>query len=399
MKTVEDTRRRVRTWLDRNLTDRVATGNDRGLPVGLEPPTGKALQQQWVDAREWALVWRDVESRLPDGVTLEWSCRILGTAHHDLPSVLRISTLDAAASWVGGTYPSGLTTARARWALLHSTFPRSATTSILRAVTGWDHVDVDLLIKAAQWFAAEPVADDTWTPRQVPVPGLHAKWLDVTGRRGLIEQLAGIPTLRFRARPTQARVTYLDPGHAAAGKRRWDVLTAGDSYSPPYPPAVVVVVENRDTAFYFPPEVPGGVLVLGNGDAAVSLLTTARSLMDAPQLIYWGDIDAEGLRIVARLRAADHPVVTILMDELTYDTYAMYGTPTDQHGKPVRPGDPKPPIELTPAEAALYAKLTDPGWDGYRRIEQERIPLDVAVAAVLRSLVLAKGTAERSVHT
>lgn len=386
MKTVEDTRRRVRTWLDRNLTHGVAADSDSGLPVGLEPPTGKALQEQWAEAREWALGWRDAETRLPDGASLEWSPRMLGAARHELPSLLRITSLDAAASWVGGTYPAMLTTARARWALLHRAFPQSANTSILRAVMGWDQIDVELLIRAAQWFGAHPLADNTWTPRQVPVPGLHAKWLDVAGRRGLIEQLAGIPALRFRARPTQVRVTYLDPGHAADGERRWDILTAGDTYSPPYPPAVVVVVENRDTAFYFPPEVPGGVLVLGNGDAAVHLLTTARSLMDAPRLIYWGDIDAQGLRIVARLRAAGHLVVTILMDEHTYDTYAMYGTQTDQHGKTVGLGDPNPPTELTPAEAGLYARLTDPAWDGYRRIEQERIPLDVAVAAVYSAL-------------
>jgi hypothetical protein len=247
---------------------------------------------------------------------------------------------------------------------------------------GWDQVDVDLLVTTARWFAAHPMPDGAWTPRQVPVPGLHAKWLDVTGRRGLIEKLAGIPALQLRSRPVQARITYIDPGHVAAGHRRWDIITAGDTLALPYPAATVLIVENRDTAFYFPPEVPSGVVVLGNGDAAVSLATAARPLTASARVLYWGDIDAEGLRIVSRLRASGHPVTSVLMDLPTYDTYAAYGTPLDQRGKIIPPGDPTPPPGLTHAEKALYHRLTDPDWTGHRRIEQERIPLDVALRAV-----------------
>lgn len=56
-------------------------------------------------------------------------------------------------------------------------------------------------------------------------------------------------------------------------------------------------------------------------------------------------------------------------------------TPTG-HPNTCRSTARKPLAHLTPAEAALYERLTDPGWEGTRRIEQERIPLGVALDAV-----------------
>lgn len=381
MKGVEDTRTRARTWLDRNLTARVAAGDASGLTVGLDAPSGQALRDQWPMARECALGWRAIAAKLPEGVTLEWGTRLLGAARQELPARLILSSVDAAATWAGGVYPARLSIAHDRWQALTAVFPDTATESVLRTVMDWDRVDLDLLVTTAHWFAVNPVPDGTWTPRQVPVPGLHAKWLDATGRRALIERLTGLDRVHLRARPTQARVTYLDPDHVASGGRRWDIITSGDTLSVPYPPVTVIIVENRDTAFYFPPQIPGGVVVLGNGDAATNLVATARPLMAGARVIYWGDIDADGLRIVSRLRERSHHVETILMDLPTYETYAAYGTPTDQHGKLIKPGDPSTPPSLTPAEAALYERLTDPAWTGYRRIEQERVPLEAAVAA------------------
>ncbi|MFX0539767.1 Wadjet anti-phage system protein JetD domain-containing protein [Ornithinimicrobium sp. Y1847] len=382
MKTVDDTKGRVRTWLDRNLVTTVADGDESGLTVGLDAPTGQALQDEWADVHGWARGWRNTAAALPDGVRVDWVVRKLGPTRQELPHRLVLDTVDGAAGWVGGHHPGTLDRARTRWADLTEAFPDTADVKVLRVVMGWDQVDVDLLLSAAQWFADNRVVDDTWTPRQVPVPGLHAKWLDATGRRTLIEQLAGIPTVRLRARPVQARVTYLDPAHAATGRRRWDLITAGDTYQVPYDVKVVVVVENRDTAFYFPPEVPGGVLVLGNGDAAVSLLETALPSLGSPPLIYWGDIDAEGLRIVARLRTRGHVVDTILMDLPTYDRFKEFGTSVDQHGKTLRAGDPTPPDGLTTGEADLYNLLTSTDLESHRRVEQERIPLDHAVTAI-----------------
>lgn len=382
MRTVDDTRLRARKWLDRNLISHVARGDTSGVAFGLDAPSGRMLREHWPDALQWAFAWRHLEPTLPDGVALCWETRLLGSARQGLPTRLLLSSIDVAATWVGDGYPERLTIARERWATLTAGFPTTATEGTLRAVLDWSQVDLDLLVSTAHWLSVNPVADHTWTPRQVPVPGLHAKWLDATGRRTLLARLVDISEMQLRPRPLQAHITYLDPGHAGAGGRRWDVITAGDGAHLPYRPTTVVIVENRDTAFYFPPEIHGGIAVLGDGDAVVNLITTVEPLLAAASTFYWGDIDADGLRIVSRLRSRGQRLTTILMDLPTYDSFEPYGTPLDQHGKVIAPGDSTLPSHLTKAESALYQRLTDPNWAGHRRVEQERIPLAFAVAAV-----------------
>lgn len=387
MKDVDFTRVRTRSWLDKYLTARVAAGDNSGLTISLGALKGQALRDQWPSARAHALAWRAVDDGLPQGIEVDWRLRQLqkdGKADQELPVGLMLPTLGAAATWAGGQYPARLHTALERWQLLTEAFPETATEDILSAIMKWDALDVNLLLTTAQWMSTNPVPHDTWTPRQVPVPGLHAKWLDVATRRSLVGRLTGAGRIHLRGRPTQARVTYLDPEHIESGGRHWDIVTAGDSLVVPYQPTTVIIVENRDTAFFFPPEIPGGIVVLGNGDAATSLVTTAQPLMmAATQVIYWGDIDAQGLRIVSRLRERGHQVRTMLMDLQTYEAYSIYGTDIDQNGKHIGPGDPTLPPCLTPDESALFARLTDPAWVGFRRIEQERIPLEVALAEVV----------------
>ena len=185
--------------------------------------------------------------------------------------------------------------------------------------------------------------------------GLHAKWLDATGRRSLIEQLAAIPTLRLRDQTAQTRTTYLDAEHVAAGRRRWDIATAGDSRSLSYSPSLFLIIENGDTAFYFPPHIPGGVAVLGNGDAVVNLIAGVQPLVGAAAVIYWGDMDADGLQIVSRLRGRGHPVDTILMELHSFVEYAAYCTRFDQHGKVIPAGNPVPP----PTSPTTRPRCTD----------------------------------------
>lgn len=383
MRTTEQTRARAATWLNRNLTGHVANGETCGITIGLDAPSGQQLREQWTAVLDWALAWRHMEERLVEGATLTWETRMLGPSRQQLPTRLVLETIDSAAAWAGDHYPNQLVIARERWAALSAVFPATATEPTLGAVLNWNPTDLELLLSTADWFSAHPETDHTWTPRQVPVPGLHAKWLDAAGRRTLIARLVAIDQIMLRSRPSQARVTYLDPNHAAAGQRRWDIITAGDRVALPYPPATVLIVENRDTAFYFPPTVPGGIAVLGNGDAAVTLIGTILPLMSAARVIYWGDIDAEGLRIVSRLRSRGHHLDTILMDVAAYDAFSTFGTNLDSSGKTIGPGDRNPPPLLTDSESELYRRLTDPAFAGHRRIEQERIPLAVAADCLL----------------
>jgi hypothetical protein len=98
-----------------------------------------------------------------------------------------------------------------------------------------------------------------------------------------------------------------------------------------------------------------------------------------PNIIYWGDLDAAGFVIVNAYRTA-LPIHTILMDHPTYLRYAEFGTNHYPDGRPIPSGGPTLP-HLTDDEAMGYAAITAANAEP-RRIEQERIPLSVAAAAL-----------------
>ncbi|HEY5178503.1 MAG TPA: Wadjet anti-phage system protein JetD domain-containing protein [Dermatophilaceae bacterium] len=71
------------------------------------------------------------------------------------------------------------------------------------------------------------------------------------------------------------------------------------------------------------------------------------------------------------------------MNPLVYETWERYGTNLDVHGKPLEARAPRPVPHLTASESELYHQLISPAWTRHRRVEQERIPLAVAVQEVV----------------
>ncbi|WP_418605322.1 hypothetical protein [Georgenia sp. SUBG003] len=67
----------------------------------------------------------------------------------------------------------------------------------------------------------------------MPIEGLHAKWLNT--HRPQILALTGQSDLGLLAdRLLKVDFTYLDPDHRAAGGRRHDSVTVGDTMTPAY---------------------------------------------------------------------------------------------------------------------------------------------------------------------
>jgi hypothetical protein len=97
----------------------------------------------------------------------------------------------------------------------------------------------------------------------------------------------------------------------------------------------------------------------------------------------WGDMDADGLTNLDGFRAAGVPATSLLMDPATYDAWERLDTNVDKNGKPLGPRPPRPVPHLTAAERILCHELIAPGWARHSRVEQERIPLQVAVEQVL----------------
>jgi len=372
---VTDVERRLRnTWAA------TLTGTDdppawpHPFPIG--EPTSSALGADAAGMADRVAAWRDWERR--HGLPLRYRARrVLGT-EQELPTHLPVPDVDAAAALCGGHWPERIARARRRAVILAGRYPHlSRPDRTLTAVDALTDVDFDLLCRAADWFDAHDATG--LTPRQVPIGGLHAKWLNT--RQALVRDLAGVEHLGLLpAHPARVHFTYLDPEHRAGGGRVHDSATVGDRLPLPYLPQVVVISENKDTAIHFP-ELAGGISVegVGNGGATIAAFDW---ITGAPHLFYWGDMDADGLEILDGFRGAGVPAVSILMDPASYATWQPYGTNVDQRGKALACRTPRPTPHLTGDERALYEHLVSAQCPGHRRVEQERIPLAVALQAV-----------------
>jgi hypothetical protein len=337
------------------------------------------LEQRFASYQAKTLAWRQwlTMSKSPGIQLVDATRRVHGTAQ-DIPTHLRVAHVDAAAQLSGREWPARLARGRARVAAVLERFaPPPRLARVLREIGDWADVDFALLCDAAAWFRDNDATG--LTPRQVPIPGMHAKWLNT--RQHLVAALAGLETLPLApAHPPRVHLTYLDPEHHASGGRRHDCISIGDEVPLPYAPKAVIISENKDTAVAFP-AVAAGVCIEGGGfgGAAAAALPW---LVKAPLLVYWGDIDVAGFEILDGFRADGVPAVSMLMDMATFKQYERFGTSLDRRGTPLGPGIRRDLPHLTAGERAMYHALTDGAWKAHRRIEQERIPLADALAAL-----------------
>ncbi|UJP38873.1 DUF3322 and DUF2220 domain-containing protein [Cellulomonas palmilytica] len=356
--------------------------------------------------RTWHDQWRELERTAPSGVgVIRAPVPLLGVLT-PLPALLRVEGTQALDTFLGshGGYDDfALDAARARRLLLDLTeHGGSANASALRSLVGLDDDDARVALDAVAWLAEHPDLSEH-TPRSLPIPGAHAKWVDQHARRLLL--LTGRDVLtETMHRPPVAHLTYVDPGYLATGGRRHDAWTAGDCHTLPYEPRLVLVVENRDCRLRLPP-VDDAVVVEGGGRAAATLIAEIPWVRSAEKVVYWGDIDADGFAILDSLRAAlreasptagpAHDVVSLLMDAVALERYRSRGVARDRRGRLLRPSS-TPLRELTDAESAAYAQIATSGPADVRRIEQERIPVEDVVDALVACV--ARPDDETAVH-
>jgi hypothetical protein len=393
---IADVTARLRSTWSQTATDdtlRLLGHADEHQPEGTGSPTwphsfplgapSKAdLEQHFAAYQRQVLTWRQWHSdHAAPGVELVEATRHVHRTAQPVPTHLRVADVDVAAVLCGGDWSARLARARSRAATLVRQFgappglPR-----MLREIGDWTDTDFELLCTAAAWFRDHDATG--LTPRQVPVPGLHAKWLNT--RQHLVATLAGRDRLPLAPpHPARVHLTYLDPQHRAAGGRLHDCISVADRVQLPYAPQVVVISENKDTAVAFP-TVPGGVCVEGGGFGG-STAAALPWLLDAPLLVYWGDIDTAGFEILNGFRAAGVPATSMLMDMATFERYEQFATSLDRNGTLLGPGNRRSLPHLTIDERAVYEALSDAAWQRHRRLEQERIPLAYALA-VLREL-------------
>lgn len=387
----------IRRKFDQKWAEAVCADFGVGGPVAFSIPlrpgvsTGKAVERVGhADWHHWHTRWREFADPLPAGAEIVAKKVTIQGVSGDFPATLT-ADLDAAVALIADA-PTGaeqplldINRARAVAAALRTT-DAILTPATLRAVYRLQPVDVDVLLSAVTWLRQNPDAS-TWTLRQLPVPGMHTKWLNTHG--ALLRDVAG-RDVRDEVMPrlTVIHLTYVDPEYTSSGRRRHDAWTTGDVHDIAYRPSVVLIVENRDSRLWFPP-VSNTIVVEGSGKAAAALLAEVPWIRAADHIVYWGDIDADGYAILDEFRAAlarpagdgapARPVASILMDATDLHRYARHGVNHDKSGRPITPTSAILP-HLIESEAIAYNTIATAGPTQFRRVEQEAIPLADAAA-------------------
>ncbi|UKA55515.1 DUF2220 family protein [Arthrobacter sp. FW305-BF8] len=222
----------------------------------------------------------------------------------------------------------------------------------------------------------------------VTAPGSEVDGADTDSEAPLDEALAAAepevalddgagrtPAARFARRhgflhpPELVRFRILDPAIPALGGAR-DITVTAEAFSTLQLPVHTLIATENQVNFLALPERPGTLALYGAG-YGFSSLREARWLREC-EVLYWGDIDTHGFRILDQLRAVHLHVESVLMDEETLLAHRdAWGTePSPSRATLTR---------LSAEESALYDALGSDKYGPSVRLEQELINWDWAL--------------------
>jgi hypothetical protein len=377
--TVADLIERVtRRWARGTWLSAYAAGEPfEPVTVVARTPTAADLVERTADAQAWVQKFRNDAARRPRIRVAYKTLRNRAVGANEVPAAVCIDSFEALVATIGvGAVKEGFDRAVA---MTEATVPE-ATAWVRRhplqvaAVAGiWPQ-----LISALRWVIDHDVSQ--LDLRHIDTPGVDSKFL--TENRHIVRPLldAVLPPERvrkefteldkrygFRTRPTYARLRFLGNDIGIPSALTEVELRVDELAQLPLPVTTVFVVENRATFNSFP-DLADSVVVFGGG-YAVSVLGGLDWLHER-RLVYWGDIDTHGFRILSRLRGLFAHCESMLMDTRTL--LANLERIVDE---------PSPLTEqldhLTMSEAQLYQALREDRYGSAVRLEQERIPLDI----------------------
>ena len=351
--------------------------------VALGRPTKQAILSGFEEVLLLTQTLRSWEREL--GVEVEYEMREAGGLQR-IPARITVPSIDVAARLAtprnGERWEHILSRTRLRTRKMQERFADLDPATVAKVVRAQDtsnDLEFELLLVAGAWFRTHDACG--LTSREVPLPGIDGKWLGNARRRSLICLLAGKEDLGLVRMPASLEFSYVDPVHLADGGRRYDSWVAGDVATPAYEPSIVIFVENKETYLKFP-LLSGGVCVFGSGRAGMALAGRLTWITNAPRVVYWGDLDADGFEILDAYRARGIACQSILMDKATLLEFERYGTNLEKDHKTALRRERKELAHLTNSEREAYELITSEDYTGNRRIEQERIPLDYALRAL-----------------
>ena len=149
-----------------------------------------------------------------------------------------------------------------------------------------------------------------------------------------------------------------------------DITVTAEAFSTLQLPVHTVIATENQVNFLALPDRAGTLAIYGDGYGFSSLRDSAW-LRDC-EVLYWGDLDTHGFRILDQFRAVHPHVASVLMDDETLLAHreAWAREPSPSRADLTR---------LTPEEAALYQALRDDRFGSAVRLERELIGWDWAL--------------------
>lgn len=371
-----DIRRKLEKYWDRG--DLLHACHDPGslfpLRLPLKKPNPAQLNEHFDAARHWVQHWQTTANH---DMELEWQTinnRQLG--RNSLPVSVTLPTLDAALRQIGQ-----LSAARQYQSLTNDIsrcFPELEDWCHRKPHTVLDQQNEwPSLLATLKWMAANPRPDIYI--RQLEIPGVHTKFIE--RNRGLLTELLDLilpenavdttangarefeQRYGFSKKPVRIRFRFLDKTQGIGGLRDLE-MPVDEFQSLALPIDTVFIVENDVTALAFP-ETPSAIVIFGQGYGIGKSLGNVHWLSEK-NVMYWGDIDTHGFRILNQLRNALPNSRSILMDAATLKAHQnLWGV------------EPTPHIgelsSLTEHEHAVYQMLSTLQPNTHIRLEQERI--------------------------
>jgi hypothetical protein len=343
------------------------------IPLGI--PTERQARNHLADVQAWQARWHAWRG---EGEIVWTERRWSGLGTQKLPERMVLHNPKQVAIWIGEA--ERWQRATGRYALMTDRWPLLAGTlsNYFDELADYSEEDFQRLVAMLKWLEAHP--DSRLYIRQLPVAGVHTKWL--LARKALITSLlrpiraAHADDTDFysltgiRREPVLIHLRLLDSEARRAVGGLGDITASVEDVARlQLPVHRVYIVENLQTGLAFG-KLPGAAVFMRLG-YAVDLFGEIPWLGQLP-CYYWGDLDTHGFAILNRLRHYLPHARSLLMDEATLLAHqGLWG----QERAPVNGAEL--PL-LTNDEQLLYRDLCNNRWGTRLRLEQERIPWEYA---------------------
>ena len=388
------------------------------LLVSLERPTQREVLKDFLAVQRWSAAWNTWRSEhVTTGddaasapqirmSTIAWQ----GVGEQTLPEALSFHSAECVAKFCNDARAWRLVEMR-RYAMLDR-WPALLATGFgphYETLASYDEADFARLLVLLNWFVENPKSG--LYLRQLPVPGIDTKWVDLK-RRGLVADLVRrikpppqtvLPDLGsddveqsgydvtsaaelddvsldfydicgLRRPPIKLHLLVLCPDLRATVGGLRDVVAPIDELAKlSFNPVRVLISENKDTGLSLP-DIPGTVAFIKLGNA-VSLLGQLPWVKELP-VLYWGDVDTYGFSILAQARKTLGDVRSMMMDLETLEKHRDRLVDERQQATNVNHA------LLTTQELEIYQGLLDTTWWKQMRLEQERLDWSYVLARI-----------------